>query len=94
MVDCGSNSNDAINFLNENKVNSLIIDHHQINKPFPKANSIINPKKNNGYIQYDYFCATTLTYFFLELLTNKIKNNFIINDYLIFVNFESWVCIF
>ena len=85
IVDCGSNSNEAINFLNENKVNSLIIDHHQINKPYPKANSIINPKKDNGYIEYDYFCATTLTYFFLDLLTNKIKTNFILKDYLIFV---------
>ena len=85
LVDCGSNSNDAINFLNERKINSLIIDHHQINKPYPKANSIINPKKDNGYIEYDYFCATTLTYFFLELLSKKIKTNFIIKDYLIFV---------
>ena len=85
LVDCGSNSNDAINFLNERKINSLIIDHHQINKPYPKANSIINPKKDNGYIEDDYFCATTLTYFFLELLSEKIKTNFIIKDYLIFV---------
>ena len=85
LVDCGSNSNDAINFLNERKINSLIIDHHQINKPYPKANYIINPKKDNGYIEYDYFCATTLTYFFLELLSEKIKTNFIIKDYLIFV---------
>ena len=85
MVDCGSNSNDAINFLNKNKVNSLIIDHHQINKPYPKANFIINPKKDNGYIEYDYFCATTLTYFFLDLLSHKIKTNFILKDYLIFV---------
>ena len=84
MVDCGSNSNNAINFLNENKINSLIIDHHQINQPYPKASSIINPKKNNGYIEYDYFCATTLTYFFLELLTEKIKSKFIIKNYLIF----------
>ena len=45
MVDCGSTSNEAINFLNENKIKSLIIDHHEINKPFPNANSIINPKK-------------------------------------------------
>ena len=85
LVDCGSNSNDAINFLNERKINSLIIDHHQINKPYPKANSIINPKKDNGYMEYDYFCATTLTYFFLELLSKKIKTSFIIKDYLIFV---------
>jgi single-stranded-DNA-specific exonuclease len=48
MVDCGSNANNAINFLNEKKINSLIIDHHQINQPYPKASSIINPKKNNG----------------------------------------------
>ena len=45
MVDCGSNSNKAVDFLNENNIKSLIIDHHEIDKPFPKANAIINPKK-------------------------------------------------
>ena len=50
MVDCGSTSNEAVAFLNENKIKSLIIDHHEINKPYPKANAIINPKKDNGYI--------------------------------------------
>ena len=66
MVDCGSNSVDAINFLNEKKIKSIVIDHHEINKPFPKANCIINPKKNNGYQVYDYLCASTLTYFFFR----------------------------
>ena len=41
MVDCGSNSFDAIKYLNKNKIKSLIIDHHQISKPFPLADSII-----------------------------------------------------
>ena len=45
MVDCGSTSNEAIDFLNENKIKSLIIDHHEINKPFPKANQLLIPKK-------------------------------------------------
>jgi len=85
MVDCGSTSNEAIDFLNQNKIKSLIIDHHEINKPYPEANAIINPKKDNGYIEYDYFCATTLAYFFLELLSNKIKNKINIKDYLIYV---------
>ena len=85
MVDCGSTSNEAIDFLNEKKIKSLIIDHHEINKPFPDANSIINPKKNNGYNEYDYLCATTLSYFFLDLLIKKIKCNTIIKDYLIYV---------
>jgi len=84
MVDCGSTSNEAIDFLNENKIKSLIIDHHEINKPFPNANSIINPKKNNGYKEYDYLCATTLTYFFLDLLFKEIKSEINISDYLIY----------
>ena len=85
MVDCGSTSNEAIDFLNENKIRSLIIDHHEINKPFPNASAIINPKKNNGYIEYDYLCATALVYFFLDLLTQKIKSKIKISDYLIYV---------
>ena len=85
MVDCGSTSNEAIDFLNENKIKSLIIDHHEINKPFPNANSIINPKKDNGYREYDYLCATTLTYFFLDLLIKEIKSEINIADYLIYV---------
>ncbi|MDA9169780.1 single-stranded-DNA-specific exonuclease RecJ [Candidatus Pelagibacter ubique] len=85
MVDCGSTSNEAIDFLNNNEIKSLIIDHHEINKPFPNANSIINPKKDNGYREYDYLCATALTYFFLDLLIKKIKNKINISDYLIYV---------
>jgi len=85
MVDCGSTSNEAVVFLNDNKIKSLIIDHHEINKPYPEANAIINPKKDNGYIEYDYFCATTLVYFFLDLLSQKIKSKIQISDYLIYV---------
>ncbi|MDA7812406.1 single-stranded-DNA-specific exonuclease RecJ [Candidatus Pelagibacter sp.] len=85
MVDCGSTSNEAIDFLNENEIKSLIIDHHEIDKPFPNANSIINPKKNNGYKEYDYLCATSLSYFFLDLLIKEIKSEINISDYLIYV---------
>ena len=31
--------------FDENKIKSRIIDHHDINKPYPKSNEIINPKK-------------------------------------------------
>ena len=85
MLDCGSTSHEAINFLNINKIKSLIIDHHEINKPFPKANLIINPKKDDGYIEFDYLCATTLAYFFLDLLSKKIKSKIKISDFLIYV---------
>ena len=85
MVDCGSTSVDAINYLNKNNIKSLIIDHHEINKPYPKANVIINPKKNNGYIEYDYLCATTLSYFFLEMFIKKNRYKVDLKKYLIYV---------
>ena len=85
MVDCGSTNIEAVQFLNENKIKSLIIDHHELKKPYPKANVIINPKKDNGYIKYDYLCATSLTYFFLELLIDKIECKIDIRKYLIYV---------
>ena len=85
MVDCGSTSIEAVEFLNKSNIKSLIIDHHEINKPYPKANVIINPKKDNGYLKYDYLCATSLTYFFLELLIKKIKAKINIKKYLIYV---------
>ena len=85
LVDCGSTSHEAIEFLNQNNIKSIVIDHHEINKPYPKSNIIVNPKKDNGYLEYDYLCATALTYFFLEMLIKKIKSNFKISDLLIYV---------
>ena len=85
MVDCGSTSVEAIDYLNKQNIKSLIIDHHEITKPYPQANVIINPKKDNGYIEYDYLCATTLTYFFLDILAHKIKCEINLRKNLIYV---------
>ena len=85
MVDCGSTSNEAIDFLNQNKIKSIIIDHHEINKPYPMSDAIINPKKNIAHNEDGYLCATSLTYFFLDCLIKNIGSDFKINNYLIFV---------
>ena len=85
MVDCGSTSNDAIDYLNKNNIKSIIIDHHEINKPYPKSNVIINPKKKTGYENYDYLCATTLTYFFIDKVIQETKCKFNLSDFLIYV---------
>ena len=41
-----TSTNNAINYLNDLKIKSIIIDHHEISKPFPKSTVLINPKKN------------------------------------------------
>src|SRR6056300_1414651 len=85
MVDCGSTSNEAIDYLNKHNIKSIIIDHHEINKPYPKSNSIINPKKELIKKETSLLCATTLTYFFIEFVIQKTKSDFKISDFLIYV---------
>ena len=85
MVDCGSTSNEAIDYLNKHNIKSIIIDHHEINKPYPKSNSIINPKKELIKKETSLLCATTLTYFFIEFVIQKTKSNFKISNFLIYV---------
>jgi single-stranded-DNA-specific exonuclease len=85
MVDCGSNSIEAIDFLNKHNIKSIIIDHHEIYKPFPKSNAIINPKKILIKKENSFLCATALTYFFIEILLKKTKSNFKLSNLLIYV---------
>mgnify|MGYP000907676535 CR=1 FL=1 len=78
MVDCGSNSNETIDYLNKKKIKSIIIDHHEINRPYPNADCLINPKKNCNYNALSYFCSSTLVYYFISSFLN---NKDLINTY-------------
>ena len=72
MLDCGSNSVQAVDYLNKNKIKTLIIDHHEIYKPYPKSTSLINPKKICDYNDLDYLCSSSLTYYFIDSFIKKI----------------------
>jgi len=85
MLDCGSTSNEAIDYLNKHKIKSIIIDHHEINKPYPESNALINPKKELIKKESSLLCATALTYFFIEIIVQKTKSNFKIDNFLIYV---------
>src|SRR6056300_731141 len=85
MDDCGSTSNEAIDYLNKHNIKSIIIDHHEINKPYPKSNVIINPKKELETRESSFLCETALTYFFIEIMVKKTKSNFELSNFLIYV---------
>jgi len=85
MLDCGSNSKDSVDLLNLNNINSIIIDHHEIYRPYPKTKNLINPKKECDYTNLNYLCSASLTFFFIDYFLKKenLKNNF--NQNLIYV---------
>ena len=66
FLDCGSNSHEAIKYIKTKQIESLIIDHHNTNSPYPEADVFINPKKKVEYNNFGYLCATFLTYLFVD----------------------------
>ena len=75
IVDSGSKSIKEIDYLNTLNIQTIIIDHHEIVKPYPKASVFINPKKNHDNIFLNNLCASTLTYFLIELIYKDLKIN-------------------
>ena len=85
FLDCGSNSHDVINYLKIKKIKTIIVDHHIINNlDTPKSDILINPLKNNYKFNYNNVCATTLTFFLVDLINKKLFSKFRINDYFIY----------
>jgi single-stranded-DNA-specific exonuclease len=85
FLDCGSNSYEAIKYLNSKSIKSIIIDHHNTQKPYPPCNVFINPKKDENYKEFDYFCTAFLTYWFIDLFIKSYKFQNSLKDFEIFV---------
>ena len=85
FLDCGSNSYDALKYIKSKNISSLVIDHHNTNKPYPLAEVFINPKKDNDYKKFSYFCSAFLTYFFIDLFIKKNNSKISIIHNLIYV---------
>ena len=45
-VDCGSTAVESINWLRQQGVDVLVLDHHQISQPAPAAAALVNPQVN------------------------------------------------
>ncbi|MDC0597901.1 single-stranded-DNA-specific exonuclease RecJ, partial [Candidatus Pelagibacter sp.] len=85
FLDCGSNSYEALTHLNLKSIKSIIIDHHNTQKPYPPCNVFINPKKNEDYKKFNYFCTASLTYWFIDLFIKSYKFHNPLKDLQIFV---------
>jgi len=85
FLDCGSNSYEAMKYIKTNKIESLIIDHHNTSNPYPEANVFINPKKKGDYSNFDYLCTTFLTYLFIDLYIKLNKEKILLEKELIYV---------
>lgn len=58
-LDCGTNSNDAIAWLKQQSVDTLVVDHHPLEGNRPDAIAVVNPKAHGA--DADDCCAAGLT---------------------------------
>ena len=81
-VDCGTLSFDAINFAKNNKIDVIVLDHHQSEVKLPNAFSIVNPNRLDDKSNLQYLCAAGVSFMFLVSLNRELRNKdwFIKND--------------
>ncbi len=81
-VDCGTMSFEAINFAKQQKIDVIVLDHHQSEIKLPNAYSIINPNRVDDESELNYLCAAGVCFMTLVSLNSFLrkKNWFNLNE--------------
>ena len=72
-VDCGTLSFEAIKYAKENKIDVIVLDHHQSEINLPKAFSVINPNRLDDKSNLQYLCAAGVTFMFLVSINRELR---------------------
>ena len=73
MLDCGTNSHEIISYVNKNKIDLIIIDHHKSNEKHSDEIIIINPNTIFDDSGYSFLCTAGLVFVFLSYLEKIVK---------------------
>ena len=80
-VDCGTLSFEAMDYAKKNKIDVIILDHHQSEINLPNAYSIVNPNRLDDKSNLEYLCAAGVTFMFLVSINRELRlNKLFIND--------------
>ena len=83
-VDCGTLSYTPIDFAKKNKVDVIILDHHQSEIKLPAAHSIVNPNRFDDRSELNYLCAAGVCFMFLVALNKRLRDqNWFLNNSII-----------
>jgi single-stranded-DNA-specific exonuclease len=73
-VDCGTLSFEAINYANDNKIDVIVLDHHQSEVNLPDAYSVVNPNRLDDKSNLQYLCAAGVTFMFLVSMNRDLRS--------------------
>ena len=74
-VDCGTLSFEAIDYASKNKIDVIVLDHHQSEINLPNAYSVVNPNRFDDKSNLKYLCAAGVTFMFLISLNKELRSS-------------------
>jgi single-stranded-DNA-specific exonuclease len=72
-VDCGTNSGAAIDAAREAGADVVVLDHHQVAGPLPRAVAIVNPNREDDLSGQGHLCAAGVVFLALVRLTSLLR---------------------
>ena len=70
-VDCGSTAVKAIEFLNDKKIDVLVLDHHQVSTPPPEPFAMVTPQLSDDYPNFQELCSVGLAFKLAHALVKR-----------------------
>jgi len=70
-VDCGSTAVETIAWLAECGVDVIVLDHHQVSSPAPKAVALVNPQRSSETGNFQELCSVGLAFKLAHALVKR-----------------------
>ena len=72
-VDCGTNSAAAIEAAGEAGADVVVLDHHQVAGPLPRAVAVVNPNREDDLSGQGHLCAAGVVFLTLVRLSSVLR---------------------
>ncbi|MBN2723558.1 MAG: single-stranded-DNA-specific exonuclease RecJ [Deltaproteobacteria bacterium] len=71
-IDVGSTDYEAIDHAVKNSVDVVIVDHHHLTPPYPRAVAIVNPLRHDSDFSYTSMASVGLSFYLVAALRSKL----------------------
>lgn len=81
-LDCGSANSEEIHWALDQGIDTIVIDHHELDDPLPPALALINPKRRDSRFPTRELAACGVAFFFLLALRRAMHGRGLLNQHI------------
>ncbi len=72
-VDCGTTSFEGISFAREKGIDTIVLDHHEVQDRYPECFAFVNPKRKDSDYPFDGLAGVGVTFNFVMALRRRLR---------------------